>query len=189
MALADIINTITDEAKAKAEEIKTKAEATVSEIKEKGEERLAEAEKDLEKSFETEKRNRIEAEKLKMKMKVRAEDLTAKRELLNNGLDEILKKMEKLSEKDYEALIKKLLAEIAGEVESGEITSAKGRSKETRSAAKDFSNLTLKKDEGKFKGGVIVKSGGAEIDATFEHLVHEIYRPQLELIMSKKVFG
>lgn len=189
MALADIINTITEEAEAQAKKLEEEADAEVQKIETKSAEDLKAQEKENEEAFKKERENRISSEILKAKMRVRATDLEKKRELINSGLDEVLKKMEKISSEDYTNLVSKLLEEVLEEGFEGEVIPAKGREAETKKALQGKEGLTPAKTAGKHKGGVIIKSKNAEIDASFEHLVQETYKPQLELIISKEIFN
>lgn len=148
-------------------EARQKADAKISSAKESVERELSKREEKA-LSFLPEQERRIcSVAQLERKKTI----LSAKQEVMENTLNEAIKRLYTLSDEEYLVIIRSML----NSAEDGDIVVISERDKEriTESFIKEVANslgitLTLSKDYRSFRGGILLLSDGYDKDMTLE---------------------
>ena len=120
--------------------------------------------------------------------------LAVKQEMITRTFETAMDRLLNLPEKDYEALLTKLVVSAATEGDEAVILNAADRAKfgeaVVRNANSALKNgrLTLSDNTGDFKGGVILKRGTVEVNNTLELLV-ELARNEMSAEIAKVLFA
>lgn len=183
MALQDIINKILEEASSEAESIKAeykkKAEGVKAEAVKVGEVDLQEV--------VTKGENAIASVKEKTDSMARRESKTflqnAKRELINQALEQFVVSLEALKDEDYSKVITALAPKVAN-LDGGKFIIPKGKKALTSAALGEDKNY---EESAEIKGGFVFVSEAVEIDMTFAQLVQSEYRNELEIYFGNQL--
>ncbi len=186
MALSDIIAKIQSEAEVKAAELKSEHEDKMKDLQADNVQLL--------KTMEEE--NIAATEEIGGKMKLKAEMeaemeaknalLTAKRELIDETLEQSVSAL--ASAERYEDLLAEMMKKA--DFESGEVIPAKGKEDATKNAIqKAGRNFTLASDSANIKGGFILKADKVEVDNSFETVINQQLRQNLEIELNKTLFA
>ncbi len=174
-----------------------KAENILAEAAKKADAMLFEAEKEAEKRREQILgRARKEAEEQKRRilgiarLDARKQMLGAKQELIKEALQQALAALLNLGEQDYFALLKKMLLVSITTGEEAVLLSPRDRARipedfwkelrEELAAAGNNHQLLLSEETLEIPGGFVLRSGGVEINNSFNSLI-EMYRDELEM--------
>jgi len=188
MALKDIINTITDEAKAEAEKIKQEGKKKIEAIEEESRQKIKTEEKKIDDSIEKEAQKVVDRAAFESNIKERNKIVSLKQEIVDEVFDKVLEKIKELGDNEYSAVMKKLIADLP-EVESGYITPIAGKEDLTRKALQDSGkNYSISDSSIEGAGGFVFKSKDIEVDNRFEELLKGL-REELEIEISNKLFG
>ncbi|MBU2524559.1 V-type ATP synthase subunit E [Patescibacteria group bacterium] len=187
MALQDILDKIQQEGADKIAKLKKEFEDAVAKLREEYKEKEANEKENIIQSGKERTQKIKEKAEILAKMETKNTILKAKRAAMKNAEEELLKALSTSSK--YEAYITKLLKKLSKEYEEGFVVPAKDKTAETTTAIKETgSKFAIIKEEGKFKGGFILKSKNIEIDCTFESLLQKQLQDQLEETFSKTLF-
>jgi V/A-type H+-transporting ATPase subunit E len=185
-----ICRRIEADARAKAEKISAEAAKKADII-------LSEAEKEAEKRREQIlERAQKEAEEQKRRilgiarLDARKQMLAAKQELIKEALQQALEALMNLDEQDYFAVIKKMLLASIKTGEEVVILSPRDKARIPKNFWKEIQGelaaaghkdkLLISKETFEISGGFILRSGGVEINNSFDSLL-EMYRDELEM--------
>ena len=188
MALSDIIEKIKSEASVQANEHKAEFKKMKKEMEAENIRHLTQMEKDSNELTEKDIAKIKEKAEMEAEMESKNNLLNAKRQVI----DAVLKKaVVTLATTDkYEEILTQMLRNI--DMESAQIIPAKGKEDSTRRAIeRSGKNFTLVPDEGvgkDFAGGFILKTDKIEIDNSFETIVNQELRSQLEIELNKLLF-
>lgn len=185
MALTDILEKIDKEAQAQINELVTEFEKKKKELESEAKESQKKAEAEMAAKAEADAARMTETAKLEAEMAAKNQLLRAKREII----DETLKKaVEKLSDSDnYEEILTEIIKRA--DIEAAQVIPAEGKEEATRSAIqKSGKGYTLASESAKIAGGFILKSEKLEIDNSFETIILQELRPDLEIELHKLLF-
>jgi V/A-type H+/Na+-transporting ATPase subunit E len=187
MPLIDILDKIkkdTDDFIAKLErEYKEKRDKLEKESKEK----QKKIDEDIFKKIEEKSKKIIEKAKNLAEREEKNKFLLAKRELIDNAMTQAIENLSK--SKDYETIITNMLKVANIEDENVVIIPSKGREEVTKNAIKNSGrSFYLSDKSSNIKGGFILKTEKIEIDNSFETLINEQLRDNLEIKINKLLF-
>ena len=185
MALTDILAKIKAESEAKATELKAEFDKKRKEMEDANAKLLTENEKEIEAKLVS------DSAKIKEKAGMEAE-MEAKNALLNEKRKFIERTMTKAMQslaasERYEDLLASMMRNT--DMESAEVVPARGKEDATRSAiSKSGKNFTLASDSVDITGGFILKTGKVEIDSSFDTIIGQQLRQDLEIELNKLLF-
>ncbi|MFH1284841.1 MAG: V-type ATP synthase subunit E [Candidatus Peregrinibacteria bacterium] len=114
--------------------------------------------------------------------------LAAKRQAIDETLALVVEKLSKAD--DYEDIITKMLKASDLEEENTVVVSAKGKEEATKTAIKKSGKAYFLSDKSSdLKGGFILKTDRVEVDNSFETIINEQLRSDLEIKLHKTLFG
>ena len=184
-----VVDKIIEDAKASAQELLDKAQKKAEEILAQAKEEQKALRKAIraqaKEAGEMEFERLLSAERINSKKDI----LAKKREILDNLFSEVMEEL--LSDKKtYKRWLVDVIA--ASGVKEGEIIPAKGDKVITKAFVdsvnkKAKSVLKLSNTKGNFRGGVVIRSGTMEVNATLE-LALEIAREELEPEIAKMLW-
>ncbi len=186
MALSDIIAKIQSEAEVKAAELKAEYEEKMKDLQSQNVQLL--------KTMEEENIAATEEISGKMKLKAQMEAemeaknalLKAKRELIDETLEQAVNAL--ASAERYEDLLAEMMKKA--DFEAGEVIPSKGKEDVTKKAIqKAGKNFTPAADSANIKGGFILKSDKVEVDNSFETVINQQLRQNLEIELNKTLFA
>ncbi len=192
-----IIRRILDDATARAEAIKEEAreqaQLTDAEGKDRAARKCRQLRDQASREAEEQKKRIIGVAQLEARKDV----LAAKQELIAKAFQETLDQLLALDERKYFQIIGSLLVSQAETGAENVVFSAVDHSRipdgflgDINRALVDLGKkgeLTLDSDPGAMKGGFVLKSGGIEINCSFESLI-ELQRDQLEPAVAAMLF-
>jgi V/A-type H+-transporting ATPase subunit E len=124
------------------------------------------------------------------RLDARKQMLAAKQELIKEALQQALEALSNLEEQDYFALLKKMLLASIKTGEEIVILSPRDKARIPKSFWKEIqeelaaagrkNKLLISKETFEISGGFILRSGGVEINNSFDSLL-EMYRDELEM--------
>ena len=162
------IDAVLAEAQTKADGIKAKYDAQAQQeyetLTRRGKTAAQEREKNLRSSAQMESRKLV---------------LAAKQEMLDKAFERALEKLCALDDKKMTALLAALAvkASVTGEEElilSAAVKKKLGKAVVNKANADGGLHLTLSEEAGAFEGGLLLKNGAVEVNATFDTLVRLI---------------
>ncbi len=178
-AADDILYEAQKQAKAIADQWKQRAQKEAADILHRGEQSAAERGARLESVAEMEGRKLI---------------LGAKQEMIAKAFDEALKQLLALPQAEKTELLASLCAQAAVSKDE-EVILAPADRETVGQAVVDKANrlleggkLTLSAETRPIQGGVVLRSGGVEVNCAFDTLIR-LVRPQLERQVAEVLFG
>lgn len=189
MALKNIIDKLISVAEEKAKTIEEDAKKQVHEVKLKNEVKIKEQTVEMSKKLEEAKQELQSKILIETKISAKAKALQDRRLIVAKGITMLSEKLEKMSDKEYENFLTKLLEKVTMEISSGEVVSAKSRLESLKKILKNFPGLVLSEKTKDIKGGFILESLGVEVDCSFENLIHQTFFKEIELIFSRELFN
>jgi len=186
MALSDIIEKIKSEASVKADELKAEYEKSKKELQNKHIEVLRKLDEDNNTAIDSESAKVKEKAEMEAEMEAKNELLSAKRELIEEVLQKAAENL--AASERYEDLLAEMMKKA--DMESGTIIAAKGKEEATRNAiSKAGRNYQLASDSADIVGGFILKSEKIEVDNSFETVLFNQLRQELEIELNKMLFA
>ena len=189
MALQDILNKISNEAKKKAVLIKQVTDDEIKKIREEAQVKAEARKSEIEVKIEVQSTAVIKKSKTLATMESRSRTLKEKREVIDQAYKDFEKELNTLSSDEYLKLITQMLKHAIGSVPKGSLIVPSDRRELTKEAiTKANADFDIKEEAGNFKGGFILTSGKIEINFSFPYLLQKIVQPATELEVAKILF-
>lgn len=186
MALSDILARIDAETSKQIAELKQDFEKKVKEMKALHEINKKAIAERIDKTFDEKSKNILDNAQTTAERDANNLLLQAKRDFIEEIIQEAITQLSTSSQ--YDDIMVTMLKEVT--LTDAEVVPATGREEATRkaikAAGKDFS---LSSVSGNFKGGFIVKTAKIEMDNSFETIVGNILREDLEMDLNKLLFN
>lgn len=187
MALSDIIEKIGEEAKKRIAELEKNFNEQKAKLEEENKKKQKKIDADMHDKVEENTKKIIEKAETLAEREGKNKLLLAKRAVMEEALNEAI---EKLSKSDkYEEIISTMLKEADIDGENIVVVPAKGKEDVTKSAIKNLDkSYFLSEKATDIKGGFILKTDKVEIDNSFETIIKEQLREDLEIKLHKLLF-
>lgn len=173
MAVADLLNKITEDATAECESVLDEAKAEVKKIEEATEVRIAELQKQSEQDtavlLDTTRRKVESTAEREGKLKLEA----LKRQLLDEVFAVVSKKVNELDDSHYQSFLEKQLGNLPEGVKGTAVIPAE-RTAVTKKALKSAGVKVDEVEEANFTAGVILQGKDFEFDLSLERLLSEL---------------
>ncbi len=187
MALTDILDQIKKEAEKKIEELKKDFEDKKTKLEKEQEDKQKEIDGSIHERVEIKSKRILEkAENLAQQEAANAL-LKAKRQVLEDAFE---KAIEALKDSDkYEDILTSMLKKANIEGDDTVVIPAQGKEEQTKNAIKNSGkSYFLSEKSTDIKGGFILKTSTVEIDNSFETIIKEQLRDDLEIKINKSLF-
>jgi len=186
MALNDILEQIASEAKKRSDELSAQFDELKKQMEAEQSESLTQMEKDGDKKIEDESKKSKEKAEMEAEMEAKNGLLMAKRQVIDNTLKKAI--VDLAASPQYENILTDMLRSTDLD-ESAEVIPAKGKEDQTRRAIESSGkNYRVASESANIAGGFILKAPKVEIDNSFETLIQNQLRPNLEIELNKLLF-
>jgi len=187
MALTDILEKIKQEAEKRLVEIEKDFNDKKEKLIKENENLKKEIDKNMHDKIEEKSVTIIEKAETLASRESKNQLLDAKRELIQECFDEAI--IELSQSKDYEEMMTLILKETDFSDDNVVIIPAKGKENLTKNAIKNSKkNYFLSDKSADIKGGLIIKTGKIEIDNSFETIIKNQFKGDLEIQLNKILF-
>ena len=187
MALADILSKINKETLEKIAALEKEFNEKKKKLEEDNEKEQKKIDENMHQKVEEKSKQIIEKAESLAEREAKNRLLEAKRTVIDEALEEAIEKLAK-SDK-YEAMLADMLKKISLDDDNTVVIPAKGKEDATAKAIKSSGKkYFLSEKNGQFKGGFIVKTEKIEIDNSFETIINEQLREELEIKLHKTLF-
>lgn len=186
MTVNNIIEKILQNAQLKAEQVEKDSQHDIDQMKvEIFEEYTARKEK-LEKTTTDKIARAVKKARVLAQMEGRNKLLAKKREIIEEVFQETLRKLSSLSAKDYEQLLAQMMKGI--QLEEGTVYPSEGKENSTKGAIKLAGKSFKVGASKKIAGGFLFESETADVDASFETLIYNVLKNDLEHKIATQIF-
>lgn len=186
MALNDILEQIASEAKVKSDELSSQFDELKKQMEAEQTASLNQMEKDSEKKTAEDSKKSKEKAEMEAEMEAKNGLLTAKRQVIDETL---IKSITELAASDQYVNILADMLRSTDLDSSAEVIPARGKEDQTRKAIEaSGKNYRVASESANFSGGFILKADKVEIDNSFETLIQNELRPNLEIELNKVLF-
>jgi V/A-type H+/Na+-transporting ATPase subunit E len=187
MALTDIIEKINQEAIKEAEKFAHEAEQQKRKLEAQNDVEIRNAETSLTNLFnQQESRIQTKAE-MEAEQSMRNNLLRAKRNFIDNVLEKAVTKL--ANSENYESILTDMIKKMDAP-ENAEIVPAKGKEEATKNAIRNSGKpLKLSDETAPIKGGFILKTDKIEVDNSFNTIIGNQLRHDLEIKLNKLLFS
>ena len=187
MALEDIIKSILDEARQKADEIKKQGDQQVQALKKESDERLKLEKEKVLKEAKLESEKQIEQGRFLASSQMKRNLLDKKQEIIDRVYAETLKKLTQLKEEEEIKLLIKLIKQLP-ELSTAKIVPVRQKAKIIDKALeKSGRHYKLAETECPGQGGFIFSTGKLEIDNRYQTLIANL-KEETEMEVAKILF-
>ncbi len=186
MALSDILDQIEKETAGKMEQLKKDFADKKKTLEQKSKDKQKGIDEDIHQKVDEKSKKILEKAELLAEMEGKNKVLGLKRKLIEEAFDKAVEEL--VSSPKYVDLLAAMLkkAEVEGEAT---IIPAKGKESETKKAIEQSGkNYKLADNSANIKGGFILQSEKIEIDNSFETIVKNQLRGELEIQLNKLLF-
>lgn len=187
MAISDLTQKITKDARDKSADIAAQSQDQINKVASETE-TLTQSKREI---FTRELKKTLEANIKKISASAEQEAKMIvdekKRQILNGTFKEALKKLQSISDKDYEGIIVKLLKTIK-ETESMVLTTPKNRVEITKKALTSLKLTIPVKETKDITGGFIMTGDNFEYNFSFEKIISD-KKNQLEIDVANILFA
>lgn len=178
MTVTNIIEKILQNAQVKAGQVAKDTQQDIELLKVEIQEEYQAKKEKLEKSTSEKIARATKKARVLAQMEGRNKLLAKKREIIEEVLQETLRKLSSLSAKDYEQLLAQMMKGIA--FEDGTVYPAEGKENSTKGAVKLAGKSFKVGASKKIAGGFLFESEIADVDASFETLIYSVLKADLE---------
>ncbi len=188
MALQDILEKIKEQTENLLKDFAKQFEEDKKKLEETFNKKQKQIDERIHNKIEENKNKIIEKAEALAERERKNQILKAKHDLIEEAFDKAIEELSK-SEK-YEEIITDMLKKINIDSENTVIIAAKGKEEETKKAIKNSEkNYFLSDKSENIKGGFIVKTEKIEINNSFETIIKEHLRSDLEIKIHKLLFN
>ena len=185
MALSDILAQIEKEASSQIENLEKDFESKMQQLEEKAEQKQKEIDQEIIKQIDDKKQQVMEKAKRLGERESKNQILSAKRAIISSFLEKALQELN--SSDKYTEIITEMLKKT--DLKEETIMAAKGKEDETKKAIKDSGkDFKLEEKTANIKSGIIIKTGNIEIDNSFQTILKEQLKEELEIKLNKTLF-
>lgn len=187
MALSDILSKIDQETADKIAQLKKEFEEKMAKLKRENEARQKKIDEKMHEKVEENSKKIIEKTESLAQREAKNQLLEAKRKIIDSALTQAV---EELSQsKDYESILANILKKTPLDSDDIVIVPAKGKESATKKAIKESGKEYFLSDKSEdIQGGFILKTAKIEIDNSFETIIKEQLREDLEIKLHKLLF-
>lgn len=187
MALQDILEKLEKEAETAIAQLEAEFEEKKKELEKTAAAKLKEVEKNMDTLLEADTEKLREKIRMEAQMEAKNKLLTAKRALLWEILNKAVKQLH--AAENYEEILVHMLKKTDLE-ESAEIVPAKGKEQQTKNAIHaSGKKYRLSEHSANIAGGFILKTEKIEMDNSFETILLQELKQNLEIEMHKLLFS
>jgi len=187
MALSDILEKIGKEAREKIDQLEKEHKEKIDQLEKEYKEKQKEIDEQIHKKVEENTKKILSKAENLAEIERKNQLLKAKREILGEALEQAVQELSKLE--NYEEIVTNMLKKTELKSENTVVVPAKGKEEETREAIKNSGqNYFLSEKSANIKGGFILKTDKIEIDNSFETIIKEQLREDLEIKLHKLLF-
>lgn len=190
MALEDIKKKIISDAEAEAQEIKSQTEKKISDLNKSAELEIEQTKLKILDSAKNKAQEKFKSALVDQKIKNSNKLLEAKRQIIDNIIDETLSDLEKISDSDYKILLNRQINKIQSiKLDSIKVLCAKNKSSLIKSIFEEnkLSAQAIFEETDKVQGGFMIKTTDSIIDLSFANMIEE-NKHTLEAEINKLVF-
>ncbi|MBI4234912.1 hypothetical protein HY604_01275 [Candidatus Peregrinibacteria bacterium] len=187
MALTDILGKIGKEAEDRIKKFEREFEEKKAKLENEAEEKQKQIKNEMNAKVEENSKKIIEKAEILAERERKGVFLRAKRDMLIELLEDAVKELAKSD--DYEAVLEQMLTAVSLEGDNIVVVSAKGREKETKSVIERAGKkYILSQKSADIAGGFIIQTDKVEIDNSFETIIGDQLREDLEIKLNKLLF-
>jgi len=188
MALSDILEEIKKETESKMDALQKEHDKKLKAIDEEFTTKTKEAEEEMDEQVKANSAKVLNKMTTHAKMEAKNKLLKEKRELLEGIFEAALEQL--IKSDNYKEMITHLLKHSKLHGEDIEVLPAHGKEEVTRAALSESgSQYRMAEKSADIKGGFILKSKKIEIDNSFESILNQQLKSDLELEIAKSLFA
>ncbi|MDA1060761.1 MAG: V-type ATP synthase subunit E family protein [bacterium] len=187
MALQNILDKIKQETSKKLEELEKEFKEKKKKLEEDNEKTKKGIDEDMHNKVEDRKKKIIEKAETLAEREGKNKMLKSKRKLIDEALEEAISALIKAD--NYETILTDMLKKIDINEENTVIVPARGKEEVTKKAIKESGKkFFLSEKSSDIGGGFILKTDKIEIDNSFETIIKNQMRDDLEIELNKLLF-
>lgn len=186
MALQDILDKISQQTEEKLKQLATQFENEKKRLAEENDRKKGKISEDMEKKVEDNQRKIMEKAETLAERETKNQILTAKHKVLEEALEEAANKLSKAE--NYEEILAGMMQKIQIQ-DDAVIIPARGKEEATKKALqKSGKSFSISEKSANIKGGFILQTDTLEIDNSFETIIKNQLRSELEIKLHKLLF-
>lgn len=187
MALSDILAKIEKQTKEKIIELEKEFEKKKAALEKEALEKREKIDHEMREKIEENSKKIIEKAESLAERESKNSLLRAKREIIDEALEEAISELAKIG--NYEKIITEMLKSSPLEGDHVTVVPPKGKEEETKNAIRHSGKAYfLSEKSADIAGGFIVKTDKIEIDNSFETIINNQLREDLEIKLNKLLF-